>query len=69
MEENEVPKRAGITSGYGEKANDMLPHEPRGELRLMSPKSAVSVNFSERFFAHADRPLKFIHIHGEGYEG
>jgi len=52
MEENEVPKRAGITSGYGEKANDMLPHEPRGELRLMSPKSAVSVDPNERLLIH-----------------
>jgi len=36
----------------GDKANDMLPDEPGGGLRLMSPKSVVSVNLSGRLFVH-----------------
>ncbi|HDJ51095.1 MAG TPA: hypothetical protein ENF25_02720, partial [Thermoprotei archaeon] len=33
----------------GEKANDMHPDEPRGESRLMRPKSVVSVDLNGRF--------------------
>ena len=42
---------SGVTLS-GEKANDMLPNEPGGEMRLMRPKSVVSVNLSGRFFVH-----------------
>jgi len=34
----------------GEKANDMHPDEPGGGLRLMRPKSVVSVDLNGRFF-------------------
>jgi len=36
----------------GDKANDMLPDEPGEELRLMPPKSLVSVDPNGRFFVH-----------------
>jgi len=42
---------SGVTLS-GDKANDMLPDEPGGELRLMPPKSLVSVNLNGRLFAH-----------------
>jgi len=36
----------------GEKANDMHPDEPGGGLRLMRPKSVVSVNLNGRLLIH-----------------
>ena len=36
----------------GGKADDLLPDEPRGELRLVSPKSVVRVDLNGRAFAH-----------------
>ncbi len=42
---------SGVTPS-GDKVNDMLPDEPGGELRLMSPKSVVSVDLNGRFFVH-----------------
>ena len=42
----------GVALSGGE-ANDLPSNEPRGELRLMSPKSVVRVDLNERMFAHA----------------
>nr|WP_240912184.1 MULTISPECIES: transposase [unclassified Thermococcus] len=36
----------------GVEANDLLPNEPRGELRLMRPKSVVRVNLNGKVFTH-----------------
>ncbi|NJE12088.1 transposase [Thermococcus sp. LS2] len=36
----------------GVKANDLLPNEPRGELRLVKPKSVVRVNLNGKVFTH-----------------
>ena len=42
----------GVALSGGE-ASDLLPNEPGGELRLMSPKSVVRVDLNGRTFAHA----------------
>jgi len=42
----------GVTLSGGE-TNDLLPDEPRGKLRLVSPKSVVRVDLNGRAFAHA----------------
>jgi len=42
----------GVALSGGE-ANDLLPNEPGGELRLVSPKSVVRVDLNGRTFAHA----------------
>jgi len=42
----------GVALSGGE-ANDLLPDEPGGELRLVSPKSVVRVELNGRAFAHA----------------
>lgn len=36
----------------GDEAGDLLPDEPRGELRLVSPKSVVRVDLRGRMFTH-----------------
>jgi len=41
----------GVALSGGE-ANDLLPNEPGGELRLVSPKSVVRVDLNGRTFAH-----------------
>ncbi|HHH99885.1 MAG TPA: transposase [Thermococcus litoralis] len=41
----------GVALSGGE-ANDLLPNEPRGELRPMSPKSVVRVELNGRTFTH-----------------
>ena len=42
----------GVPLSGGE-ASDLLPDEPGGELRLMSPKSVVRVDLNGRMFTHA----------------
>ncbi|HHI00068.1 MAG TPA: transposase, partial [Thermococcus litoralis] len=41
----------GVALSGGE-ANDLLPDEPGGELRLVSPKSVVRVELNGRTFTH-----------------
>ncbi len=36
----------------GDKADDLLPNEPRGELKLMNPRSVMRVNLRGRTFTH-----------------
>jgi len=36
----------------GAEVDDLFPYEPRGELKLMKPKSVVRVDLNGRAFAH-----------------
>jgi len=36
----------------GAETDDLLPHEPGGELRLMRPKSVVDVDLNGEMFTH-----------------
>lgn len=54
----------GVALSGGE-TDDLRPSEPRGELRLMKPKSVVGVDLNGRTFTHiptqnltTDRPLR-----------
>jgi len=48
---NVFVRGVGVPLSGGE-AGDLLPNEPGGELRLMSPKSVVRVDLNGRTFAH-----------------
>ncbi|WP_246112325.1 IS200/IS605 family accessory protein TnpB-related protein [Thermococcus aciditolerans] len=48
---NLFARGVGVALSGGE-ARDLLPYEPGGELRLMSPKSVVRVDLNGRTFIH-----------------